>query len=194
MEIPLCRCSFEWSLLPRLAAPITNWRSTPCGTSVVPTQDWMDLFLRHYESYLEGAKAPDDQFKDFRNHVCMHNKLLGRGGRYGTRVTRQPSPLSNGGNWEERSTPRVLSRIYSDPLMPFHTGQSEAEGAVSRAVSGASASRMASCKIFSTATWAAIRRLECPKGKLASADNSRRWKRRIRTTKPASTITMSLSA
>ena len=30
---------------------------------------WQRLFLRHCGLYLEGAAAPDDEFKDFRNHV-----------------------------------------------------------------------------------------------------------------------------
>jgi hypothetical protein len=30
---------------------------------------WRDLFLHHYTSYLGGAKAPDEVFKDFKNHV-----------------------------------------------------------------------------------------------------------------------------
>ena len=30
---------------------------------------WRDLFLQQYEALLEGAKAPDEVFKDFRNHV-----------------------------------------------------------------------------------------------------------------------------
>ena len=32
-------------------------------------QDWQRLFLKHAELYMEGAKAPDKTFKDFRNHV-----------------------------------------------------------------------------------------------------------------------------
>src|SRR5436305_10541141 len=30
---------------------------------------WCDLFLNHYGEYLAGADAPDERFKDFRNHV-----------------------------------------------------------------------------------------------------------------------------
>ena len=30
---------------------------------------WQRLFLSHSEVYLEGSKAPDKEFKDFKNHV-----------------------------------------------------------------------------------------------------------------------------
>ena len=30
---------------------------------------WRNLFLKHRKPYLEGAKAPDELFRDFRNHV-----------------------------------------------------------------------------------------------------------------------------
>jgi hypothetical protein len=32
-------------------------------------ETWRDLLLHHHQHYLEGAKAPDDVFKDFKNHV-----------------------------------------------------------------------------------------------------------------------------
>ena len=34
---------------------------------------WQRLFLRHAKLYLEGAKAPDSEFKDFKNHV-LHTR------------------------------------------------------------------------------------------------------------------------
>ena len=30
---------------------------------------WRDLLLSQHVEYLRGAKAPDDEFKDFKNHV-----------------------------------------------------------------------------------------------------------------------------
>ena len=30
---------------------------------------WQNLFIKNIELYLDGAKAPDKKFKDFRNHV-----------------------------------------------------------------------------------------------------------------------------
>ena len=32
-------------------------------------EKWQNLLLHYHEDYLAGAKAPDDQFKDFKNHV-----------------------------------------------------------------------------------------------------------------------------
>ena len=29
---------------------------------------WQNLFLKYYRHYLDGSKAPDTHFKDFRNH------------------------------------------------------------------------------------------------------------------------------
>lgn len=30
---------------------------------------WEELLLSEYAALLEGAKAPDDEFRDFKNHV-----------------------------------------------------------------------------------------------------------------------------
>ena len=97
---------------------------------------WRELFLNYYELYLKGAKAPDDEFKDFRNHV-YHVRDNGWGGALPTAQL-----------WYERLvialrkqywsdavyTAGVLSHYLSDPLMPLHTGQTEEEGRIHRAV------------------------------------------------------------
>jgi hypothetical protein len=44
---------------------------------------WRNLCLAHADRYLEGSKAPDNQFKDFRNHV-LHVQENFRGGAVGT--------------------------------------------------------------------------------------------------------------
>jgi hypothetical protein len=98
-------------------------------------EQWMHLFLTHIEPYLAGSKAPDNQFKDFKNHV-LHVEQNEWGGA-----------ISAAENWYEKTkaalTARrwkeavynagVLSHYYSDPWQPFHTGQTEAEGIVHRA-------------------------------------------------------------
>ena len=39
---------------------------------------WQRLFLKHVELYLDGSKAPDKQFKDFKNHVLhVRDKFWG---------------------------------------------------------------------------------------------------------------------
>ena len=32
-------------------------------------EDWRNLLLHFHADYLKGAKAPDEEFKDFKNHV-----------------------------------------------------------------------------------------------------------------------------
>ena len=32
-------------------------------------EGWRRLFLKHAEIYMQGSKAPDNEFKDFKNHV-----------------------------------------------------------------------------------------------------------------------------
>lgn len=96
---------------------------------------WTDLIISHHGAYLEGAKAPDDDFKDFKNHV-LHVKENFWGGAvsaaehwYGQFIDHLRSA-----EWKEAAyAAGVLSHYYSDPQMPFHTGQTESEGAVHRA-------------------------------------------------------------
>lgn len=96
---------------------------------------WTDLIISEHAAYLEGAKAPDDDFKDFKNHV-LHVKENFWGGAvssaehwYGQFIDHLRSA-----EWKDAAyAAGVLSHYYSDPQMPFHTGQTEAEGAVHRA-------------------------------------------------------------
>ena len=96
---------------------------------------WTDLILSQHAAYLEGAKAPDDDFKDFKNHV-LHVKENFWGGAvsstehwYGQFIDHLRSS-----EWKDAAyAAGVLSHYYSDPQMPFHTGQTESEGAVHRA-------------------------------------------------------------
>jgi hypothetical protein len=96
---------------------------------------WRNLFLKYHGSYLEGAKAPDDTFKDFKNHV-LHVKDGWWGGAIKATQTwydRTVHALKKR-DWEEAVySAGVLSHYYTDPCQPFHTGQTEAEGAVHRA-------------------------------------------------------------
>ena len=97
---------------------------------------WRRVFLKHAKLYLEGSKAPDNDFKDFKNHV-LHVSDSYWGGApekveawYGhtvqaLREERWPDAVYAAG---------VLSHYYSDPVHPFHTGQTEAENSIHRAV------------------------------------------------------------
>lgn len=96
---------------------------------------WRDLCLKNIERYLDGAKAPDNAFKDFRNHV-LHVRENNWGGALGAArqwYTATVEALRNR-RWNDAVySAGVLSHYYTDPLHPFHTGQSEAECIVHRA-------------------------------------------------------------
>jgi predicted flap endonuclease-1-like 5' DNA nuclease len=96
---------------------------------------WRRVFLKHVEKYLEGAKAPDKTFKDFKNHV-LHVSDNYWGGApekvaewYETTVAALRAEA-----WEQAAyAAGVLSHYFTDPVMPFHTGQTEAENTIHRA-------------------------------------------------------------
>ncbi len=97
---------------------------------------WKSLFLVHHEHLLKGAKAPDAEFKDFKNHV-LH---VGEGEWGGARAKAQEwyargVELLTIKRWSDAAYAfGVLSHYYADPIQPFHTGQTEAEGVIHRAV------------------------------------------------------------
>ena len=97
---------------------------------------WQRLFLAHGRLYLEGAEAPDREFKDFENHVLHTRDGLWGGAPEKVRswyahvvealaVEDWPTAVYCAG---------VLSHYYTDPLQPFHTAQSEAENNIHRAL------------------------------------------------------------
>lgn len=99
-------------------------------------EGWRSVFLKHVALYLEGSKAPDNTFKDFKNHV-LHVRDNYWGGApekvenwYGHLVAALKAQ-----NWSEAVyAAGVLSHYYTDPIHPFHTGQTEAESNIHRAV------------------------------------------------------------
>ena len=98
-------------------------------------ENWRNLCLAHIDIYLDGSKAPDNKFKDFRNHV-LHVRDNYWGGAiaatqlwYGRTVEALRAK-----KWSDAIyAAGVLSHYYTDPIQPFHTGQCEAEGIVHRA-------------------------------------------------------------
>jgi predicted flap endonuclease-1-like 5' DNA nuclease len=99
-------------------------------------EPWRRVFLKHAEVYLTGSKAPDNEFKDFKNHV-LHVRDNYWGGApekaanwYGHLV----EALRDGDFERAVYSAGVLSHYYTDPVHPFHTAQSEAENNVHRAV------------------------------------------------------------
>lgn len=99
-------------------------------------EGWKSLMLVHHEHLLKGAKAPDDTFKDFKNHV-LH---VGEGEWGGARAKASEwyavaVDLLRRKRWSDAAWALgVLSHYYADPIQPFHTGQTEAEGIIHRAV------------------------------------------------------------
>lgn len=98
-------------------------------------EGWRRLFLKHAAVYVHGAKAPDDEFKDFQNHV-----LHVRDGFWGGAADKVDNWYGHlvkalaGGRWSEAVwAAGILSHYYTDPIQPFHTAQSEAENNIHRA-------------------------------------------------------------
>ena len=99
-------------------------------------EDWRRLFLQHAALFLKGSKAPDNDFKDFKNHVLhVHD------GFWGGAVTETQAWYARlvaalrANDWPVAVySAGVLSHYFVDPIHPFHTGQSEAEGNIHRAV------------------------------------------------------------
>ena len=99
------------------------------------SEAWRRLFLKHAETFTVASKVPDDQFKDFKNHV-----LHPRDGYWGgapLACRKWYDELVNALRaeaWEEAvHAAGVLSHYVADPMHPFHTAQSEAENAIHRA-------------------------------------------------------------
>jgi hypothetical protein len=99
------------------------------------SEAWTRVFLKHADLYLQGAKAPDDEFKDFKNHV-----LHPRDGYWGGAPEKAESWYGHlvgalrQSNWSEAVwCAGVLSHYVTDPVHPFHTAQSEAENSIHRA-------------------------------------------------------------
>lgn len=97
---------------------------------------WRRVFLKDVRLFLEGSKAPDTSFKDFKNHV-----LHVRDGYWGGAPEKVEAWYAHTvaalrtGNWADAAyAAGVLSHYYTDPIHPFHTGQTEAENAIHRAV------------------------------------------------------------
>ncbi|MEZ6044634.1 MAG: DUF4332 domain-containing protein [Planctomycetaceae bacterium] len=100
------------------------------------SEAWMRLFLKHADQYLEGSKAPDKRFRDFRNHVLhVDENFWGGAVKTATRWYDTTVEALRNQNWKEAVySAGVLSHYYTDPIMPFHTGQSEEETQIHRAV------------------------------------------------------------
>jgi len=96
---------------------------------------WRRMFLKQGESLLAGATAPDDQFKDFRNHVVhVREKCWGGAVELAETWYRHTVEALQKKQWGKAAfAAGALSHYYCDPLMPLHTAQTEEAGIVHRA-------------------------------------------------------------
>jgi hypothetical protein len=95
-------------------------------------EDWQRLFLKHADLFMEGAKAPDTKFKDFKNHVLhvRDNYWGGAPDLVAEWYARTIEDLRANSWTDAVYSAGVLSHYVTDPLMPFHTGQTDAENAI----------------------------------------------------------------
>ncbi len=95
---------------------------------------WVNLFLANSEQYLIGSKAPDNEFKDFKNHVLHVEDGFWGGATASARHWYQKTVAAlTQGDWPDAVySAGVLSHYFTDPFQPFHTGQTEEEGKVHR--------------------------------------------------------------
>ncbi|MDH4982666.1 DUF4332 domain-containing protein [Hyphomicrobium sp. D-2] len=96
---------------------------------------WQNLFLKHAAKFLEGSKAPDNTFKDFKNHVLhVRDKYWGGAPEKAAEWYGKLIAGLRAEQWEQAVySAGVLSHYYTDPIHPFHTGQTEAENVIHRA-------------------------------------------------------------
>ncbi len=97
---------------------------------------WQRLFLSHSEIYLEGSKAPDKEFKDFKNHVLhVGDGFWGGAPEKVESWYRKLVEALKAQSWHEAVyAAGIMSHYYTDPIHPFHTAQSKAENNIHRAV------------------------------------------------------------
>ncbi|MFK8113250.1 MAG: DUF4332 domain-containing protein [Rubripirellula sp.] len=90
--------------------------------------------LRNYKRYLVGAKAPDKDFRDFRNHVLhVQDDHWGGAAKKAEEWYGQLIRKIREGEWSDAAyCAGVLSHYFTDPLMPLHTAQSKKESIVHR--------------------------------------------------------------
>jgi hypothetical protein len=90
-------------------------------------EKWTDLFLLQHTELLAGSQAPDERFKDFKNHVL--HVADGNWGGAPQEATRWYGRLVDAlrrRDWAETAfAAGALSHYFTDPFMPLHTARSE---------------------------------------------------------------------
>ena len=110
---------------------------------------WRRVFLKHADGFMAGAKAPDDVFKDFKNHVLHPRDGFWGGAPAAARQWYDKTvALLSSENWSEAvHAAGILSHYVTDAVHPFHTGQSEAENCIHRAFEWSTAKSYEALKI-----------------------------------------------
>lgn len=128
---------------------------------------WRRMFLKHATVYLQGSKAPDDEFKDFKNHVLHVRDDFWGGAPAKARswYTHLVEALQRQ-DWPTAAyCAGVLSHYVTDPIQPFHTAQSEAENNIHRAAEWSMSKSYDDLKLL------AARELQPPALTISSAPN-----------------------
>lgn len=114
----------------KLALDALRFLSHPAG------ERWQRLTLANAKLYLEGSKAPDTEFKDFKNHVLhVGDAYWGGAPEKAQHWYGHALEAIAQADWPRAVyATGVLSHYFTDPLHPFHTAQSEAENTIHRAV------------------------------------------------------------
>jgi predicted flap endonuclease-1-like 5' DNA nuclease len=88
---------------------------------------WRNLFLYYFDAYLDGSRAPDTKFRDFRNHVVyfQDNDWGGACTKANEWYVQTVRHLKQGAWSKAAYSAGVLSHYFTDPFMPFHSGHSE---------------------------------------------------------------------
>ncbi len=96
--------------------------------------DLANLLLANFGSYLQGAKDPDNVFKDFENHVVhVSDGYWGGAAKTAKKWLEKSYRMLSLGNWKDAAyAVGVLSHYFTDPFMPLHTAQSPRESVVHR--------------------------------------------------------------
>jgi len=98
-------------------------------------EKWRRLFLKQHVPYLQGSKEPDTKFRDFQNHVLHVEQNNWGGAAKAAKLwyDRAVQQLRRGDWVNGAYAAGILSHYYTDPIQPFHTGQSQAEQNIHRA-------------------------------------------------------------
>jgi predicted flap endonuclease-1-like 5' DNA nuclease len=133
---------------------------------------WRDLLLSQHVEYLRGAKAPDEEFKDFKNHVLhVREKEWGGAIEACNEWYRRTVRALAAKDWKQAAwCAGVLSHYFVDPIQPFHTHQTEEENVIHRAVEWSFSKSYKTFQQILEADFGGYPNIEVPQGEKWLAD------------------------